>query len=262
MSEHALDPQLSGSLRGKRAVITGGLSGIGLEVARFFRRAGAGVALIDKQPPSNRQPAAQDLGPHVQIIAADVADADQIAKAIDAAQAALGGIDIVVTAAGIARAGTVTESSLADINAVLDVNLKGTLLTCRASIPYLSQNAAGAIVTIASEQGIVGVPAMAAYSASKGGVVQLTRSLAVDHAKQGIRVNCVCPGPVMTPMLQAFLASADAATDQLEAEAATTLLRRIGKPQEIAAAVLFLASESASYITGAILPVDGGATAH
>jgi NAD(P)-dependent dehydrogenase (short-subunit alcohol dehydrogenase family) len=246
-------------LFGRRAVVTGGMSGIGLAVARSLSEAGAALAIIDRTPAPSGRLHNLGLPPDTNFIRADIANEAEIADALRCADEALGGIDALITAAGIARAGTTPETSLSDFDAVVSVNLKGTFLTCRAAIPLMIRSGGGAIVTIASEQGLVGVPAMAAYSASKGGVVQLTRSLAVDHAQHGIRVNCVCPGPVLTPMLEAFAATDSGALDK---EAATTLLGRIGRPEEIAAAARFFASDAASFITGAILAVDGGATAH
>lgn len=247
------------NLAGRRAIVTGGMSGIGLAVARALSQAGAALVIIDRTPAPAGRLRDLDLPPDTNFIKADIADAAQIADAVRRADEFLSGIDTLVTAAGIARAGTAPETSLSDLDAVVSVNLKGTFLTCRAVLPLMIRAGRGAIVTIASEQGLVGVPAMAAYSASKGGVVQLTRSLAVDHARHGIRVNCVCPGPVLTPMLEAFATSDPAA---LAKEAATTLLGRIGRPEEIAAATRFFVSDAASFITGAILAVDGGATAH
>ena len=255
-------PQSFASMHGRRAVITGGLSGIGLAAARFFSAAGASVVLIDRsRPPESGLP---DLGFGRQAIylQADVASESEITEAINRAADRLGGIDALVTAAGIAKAGTAPETSTHDLENVISVNLTGTFLTCRAAIPHIKSAGGGAIVTIASEQGLVGVPAMAAYCASKGGVVQLTRALAVDHANDGIRINCVCPGPILTPMLEEFLAGTDNREGQMIREAATTLLGRIGKVEEVASAAQFLASAAASFITGVILPVDGGATAH
>jgi NAD(P)-dependent dehydrogenase (short-subunit alcohol dehydrogenase family) len=258
-SETAVITPIFAHLFGRRAVVTGGMSGIGLAVARTLAQAGAAIVIIDRTPVPATGARGLELPSDAKFITADIADEAQIADAIRRADEILGGIDTLVTAAGIARAGTTPETSLADLDDVVTVNLKGTFLTCRAAIPLMIRSGGGAIVTIASEQGLVGVPAMAAYSASKGGVVQLTRSLAVDHAPHGIRVNCVCPGPVLTPMLEAFAASDAGAFDK---EAATTLLGRIGRPEEIAAAARFFASDAASFITGAILAVDGGATAH
>lgn len=255
-------PRTFASMAGRRAVITGGLSGIGLAAARFFAAAGASLVLIDRSVP--RQGGLTDLGfgQETTFLQADVSDDGGIAEAMKSAAEWLGGIDALVTAAGIARAGTAPETPLRDLDDVLSVNLKGTFLCCRAAIPVMRRSGGGSIVTIASEQGMVGVPAMAAYCASKGGVVQLTRALAVDHARDGIRVNCVCPGPILTPMLEAFLDGTGDRAGQLKKEAATTLLGRVGKAEEIAAAVQFLTSSAASFVTGVILPVDGGATAH
>ncbi len=255
-------PHTFASMAGRRAVITGGLSGIGLATARSFAAAGASLVLIDRTTPPEGGLPEFGFGLTTTFLQADVSDEREIGEAVDRAAERLGGIDALVTAAGIARGGTAPGTSLRDLDDVIAVNLKGTFLTCRSVIPVMTRIGGGSIVTIASEQGLVGVPAMAAYSASKGGVVQLTRALAVDHAVNGIRVNCVCPGPILTPMLEEFLAATGDRVRHLQREAATTLLGRVGNAEEVAAAIQFLASNAASFITGVILPADGGATAH
>lgn len=235
-------------LEGRHIVVTGAASGIGLACMTALREAGARVAAID------RTSVADDLA-----FRADVAVEGELVAAIDAAAAALGGIDGVVAAAGIACSGNVADLHVDDLDRMLAVNLRGVVLTMRAALPYLRKSESSSAVLIASEQGLIGVPGMAGYAATKGGVVQLTRAMAVDHAREGIRVNCVCPGPVLTPML--VQAVGGSAPDLLEREARTTLLGRIAAPEEIASVVRFLLSDSASYVTGAIIPVDGGASA-
>jgi meso-butanediol dehydrogenase/(S,S)-butanediol dehydrogenase/diacetyl reductase len=235
-------------IEGRRIAVTGAASGIGLACMAALRAGGAKVAAIDRNPMTGAL-----------AFRADVAVPQDLVAAIDAAAAALGGLDGVVAAAGIACSGNVHELPIDDLDRMLAVNLRGVLLTMRAALPHLRRNRSSAAVLIASEQGLVGVPGMAGYAASKGGVVQLTRALAVDHAREGVRVNCVCPGPVLTPML--VEAVGGSSPQLLAREAQTTLLGRVAAPEEIASVVRFLLSDAASYITGAIIPVDGGASA-
>ena len=190
----------------------------------------------------------------------DVADAAAIQHLIESTVERFGGIDILVNNAGIPFRASLTETSEADWDRVMAVNLKGVFLCCRAAIPFLAGREGAAIVNVASELGLVGQAESAAYCASKGGVIQLTRSIAIDHARDGIRANCVCPGPVDTPLLAAFV---DAERDRGAAWTATeasALLGRVGRSEEIAAAIAFLASDDASYMTGAVMVVDGGVT--
>ncbi|HEM60709.1 MAG TPA: SDR family oxidoreductase, partial [Chloroflexi bacterium] len=144
---------------------------------------------------------------------------------------------------------------------LMAVNLKGVLLCSRAAIPIMRSQGQGVIVNVASELGLVGGSEIAAYCASKGGVVQLTKAMAVDHAPDGIRVNCVCPGPVDTPLLASIIQSSADPSAERRSIVEKTLLRRLGHPEEIASAILFLASHESSYMTGSAVLVDGGVTA-
>jgi NAD(P)-dependent dehydrogenase (short-subunit alcohol dehydrogenase family) len=143
----------------------------------------------------------------------------------------------------------------------LNVNLKGVFYGCKYAIPYMSKQGNGSIINTASTAGIVGLPNMAAYSASKGGVVLLTKEMAIDYAKKGIRVNCVCPGAIMTPMLKKFIDKSPNPEETIKNLGEMHPIGRIGKPEEIANAVLFLASDESSFVTGHALIVDGGLTA-
>jgi NAD(P)-dependent dehydrogenase (short-subunit alcohol dehydrogenase family) len=182
---------------------------------------------------------------------------------VDAVVARAGRVDVLVNAAGIGtpRPVTIDEATLAEWNELCAVNLTGTLLCCRGVIPVMRRGGGGAIVNIASELGLVGSPRSAMYGATKGAVVQLTRALAVDHAPDHIRVNCVCPGPVDTPLLRRGVARASDPEAKLRAEMSSTLLGRLGRPEEIASVIHFLASDEASFVTGSALLVDGATTA-
>ena len=175
-------------------------------------------------------------------IACDVTDEGALASAVEQAVAGLGGLDVVVAAAGIAGRGTVADTEPADWDRVLAVNLRGVYLTARAAIPHLRAAGGGAIVNIASQLGLVAAASAAAYCASKGAVISLTRAMAIDHGPEGIRVNCVCPGPTDTPLLDPYFgAAADPAAERAAYEA-MQLHGRLVTPEEIAGAVAYLAA--------------------
>jgi NAD(P)-dependent dehydrogenase (short-subunit alcohol dehydrogenase family) len=172
-----------------------------------------------------------------------------------------GRVDIFVNNAGIPLARTIVDTSDDEWNRIMDVNAKGVFLCAQAVIPHMCRQRKGVIVNVASELGTVGARDCAAYCASKGAVIQLTRAMAIDHAVQGIRVNCVCPGPVDTPLLDTFLDATGDRKQAVEMTTRDTLLGRFGRPEEIASVIAFLASADASYMTGAVVVVDGGVTA-
>ena len=235
-------------LAGRRIVITGAGSGIGRRTAQVFAAEGAALALIDVNADAVAM-AAWDTGSHP--FAADVTDEDAIARATGHAAAALGGIDGIVTAAGIMWRGAVLDVPASDWRRVIEINLTGTYIVVRACLPWLRKAAGGTIVTIASGQGLLpNVPNRSAYAASKGGVVNLTRALAAEFAPS-IRANCVCPGLVDTPM-----------ADGVRANVGNYALGRLADPAEIAQAILFLTAPESSYVTGATLAVDGGRSFH
>lgn len=248
--------------RGSVAIVTGGASGIGLATARRLSLDGARVAVVDRADPEE---AARDIvkaGGDAWGIQTDVADEGEVCAMMDAVLSRGQRVDALVNAAGIGspRPVTIDEATMAEWHALCAVNLTGTFLCCRAVIPAMRQGG-GAIVNIASEIGLVGAPRSAMYGATKGAVVQLTRALAVDHAVDRIRVNCVCPGPVDTPLLRRSAARAADPEAKLRAEASSTLLGRLGRPEEIASVIRFLVSDEASFMTGAIVVADGGVTA-
>ena len=245
-------------LPGKVAVITGAKSGIGLATARLFAAEGAGVVLADIKDAKEEAAAAS-----ARCISAfvDVANELSVQQLLRHTLEHFGHLDILVNNAGIDLPKRVTETDEAEWDRLMSVNLKGVFLCSKTAVLTMRRSSGGVIVNVASELGIVGGSNIAAYCASKGGVVQLTKAMAVDHAAEGIRVNCICPGPVATPLLQSIIAAAPDPVAEERSITSKTLLKRLGEPDEIARAILFLASDEASYMTGAVVPVDGGWTA-
>ena len=237
------------------AIVTGGASGIGLATAARLAREGARVAVVDRADP---EPGGDAWG-----IRADIADEGQVGAVVESVLSQAQRVDALVNAAGIGtpRPATIDAAPLADWQALCAVNLTGTILCCRAVIPAMRRGGGGAIVNIASELGLVGAPRSALYGATKGAVIQLTRALAVDHAVDQIRVNCVCPGPVDTPLLRGAVARATDPAAKMRDQIDSTLLGRLGRPEEIASVIHFLVSDEASFMTGSIVVADGGVTA-
>jgi len=252
-------------LEGKVALVTGAGGSIGRAAARLFAAEGASVAVVDIDMAAAEETVGridQDGG-NALPLAADVGSADQIGSAVDQAAEVLGGLDLVYNNAGVGSRGSVADATEADWDRCFDVNVKGTFLTSRASIPYLRESVGGSVVNQASVAALVGVAGMAAYGAAKGALVALTRSMAVDLAPLGIRVNVVCPGTVHTPLIEPLLRQRGKGDLELGMKMTTVKypIGRLGTPMEIAQAALFLASDDASFITGAVFTVDGGMTA-
>jgi 3-oxoacyl-[acyl-carrier protein] reductase len=238
-------------LTGKTAFITGSTRGIGHAIARTLHAAGAKVAVVGRDR-TRAVAVAAELGDRATGVACDVAQADEVDTAIAAAETALGPIDILVNNAGLTRDNILLRLTDADWNAVLDANLKGAFHTTRAVIKGMMKRRAGRIVNITSIVGLTGNKGQANYAASKAGLIGFTKSVAKEYASRGVLANCVAPGFIETDM-----------TAALPDEARATLLQdialgRLGRPEDIAGAVLFLASDLAGYITGQVLVVDGG----
>jgi len=251
---------------GKAVVVTGGGHGIGRASALRFASEGARVAVVDLRGDHAEEVAkqCQATGGDGRSYPADVTDPDRVAAVVEQIVGDLGGIDIVHLNAGRLSAGSVLEVSLAEWHAIFAVNVTGMFLVARAVIPVMrASTGSGAIVTTGSISGMFGEPALAAYTASKAAVVNLTRQMAIDFARDGIRVNCVCPGWVDTGFNDPQFEH-DGLSEQDIAELIdrTVPMGRQGLPEEMAAAVAFLASADASYITGQTLLVDGGLLCH
>lgn len=248
-------------LKGKVAIITGAKSGIGLATATRFAAEGAKVVAADIADATREADEIARHGAEALFAQVDVSDSAQVRNMIRETVSVYGGVDILVNNAGIELAKTVTDTTEEEWDRLMDINLKGVFLCSREAIPVMQRQGGGVIVNVASELGLVGGTEIAAYSASKGGVVQLTRAMAIDHAADHIRVNCVCPGPVATPLLEAIIRNSSHPEQERRSIVEKTLLKRVGRPEEIANVILFLASDESSYMTGSTVLVDGGCTA-
>ncbi len=245
---------------GRVVLVTGGGSGIGRAACLLFAREGAEVAVADRMQDAGRETEALLEGRGF-FVPMDVGDPAAVEAGVAAAEGRRGRIDVLFNDAGVELSRPLHETAAEEWDGVFAVNLRGMFLVCRRALPGMMSRRSGAIVNVSSISGLLGWPSSAAYCASKGGVIQLTRQMAVDYAPYGIRVNCICPGTTLTPMIQRLFAQeADEAAARARV-AAMHPLGRFARPEEIAEAVLFLASEEASFITGAALPVDGGYTA-
>ena len=252
-----------GRLDGRVAIITGGASGIGAAAARLFAAEGAAVAVLDRDGEGAAR-LVESLGDTPALaLAADVTDRAAVEEATARAAATFGRLDVVYNNAGVpAGFGPVSDLTAADWNLSFAVNVTGTLFCTQAALPHLRAAGGGSIVNQSSVAALVGIPGLAAYSAAKGAVVALTRTLAAELAPEGIRVNVICAGTVDTPMARPLLAVRGRGDPELGAKltAERYPIGRIGTPEEIARAALFLASEESSFVTGAILTADGGMT--
>ena len=250
-------------LEGKAALITGGGSGIGQATALLFAREGAAVAVVDLDE-SRAQAVVREIeseGGQAIAVRCDVSQAGDCQRTVNETVAAFGGLDILFNNAGIIRRASVLEISEEDWDRAMAVNVKSIFLMSKYAIPIMAQAGGGAIVNTGSGWGLAGGRNAVSYCASKGAVVNMTRAMALDHAAQSIRVNCVCPGDTDTGMLRSEAQQLGATTDAFLAEAADRPLGRIGKPEDIAQAVLYLTSEASSFVTGTTLVVDGGGLA-
>jgi NAD(P)-dependent dehydrogenase (short-subunit alcohol dehydrogenase family) len=254
-----VEGQVSFDFSGKRVLVTGGTRGIGRAAVEAFLAAGARVA-VNGRSQGSTMTALATLSTEAVPAPGDVADAEQCRAVVGRAVAELGGLDVLVNCAGIAKGGPVEAVTEALWDATLDTNLKGTFFCTQAALPSL-RAARGNVVNLASDAGLIGEVGLAVYCASKGGVVNLTRALALELAPD-VRVNCVCPGYVDTDMVRRDVIEASADPKATEAAlAASAPLNRIATPEEIASAILYLASDAARFMTGSALQIDGGTTA-
>lgn len=253
----------AGVLAGRVAIVTGAASGIGRATAELFAREGAQVVLADVDRVLG-EAVGREIAVHggrAIFEPADVTIAADALRLVERARRGFGALHVLVNSAGVMRRATVIELEEADWDRVLAVNVKSIFLLCKHVIPVMAASGGGSIINVASGWGLAGGPRAAAYCASKGAVVLLTKAMAIDHGPEKIRVNCVCPGDTDTPMLRGEALQLEEPEAQFLAEAARRPLGRVGTPQEIAQAVLFLAGAGSSFMTGAALVVDGGGLA-
>ena len=244
-----------GTERMSTVIVTGAAEGIGWATARRFAAGGARVALLDLNGDAARERAAT-LGEGHLGLSCDVASEDGVAAAVRSVLQAFGRLDVLVNNAGIGdQAAPTVRQEVTAFDRVLDVHLRGTFLLCRAAGAAMLEQGAGAIVNIASIAGLAGIPGRNAYGAAKAGIAAMTRSLACEWARHGVRVNAVAPGYVRTALVDDLVRNGALDSRAIEAR---TPMRRLAQPDEIAAAITFLASPEASFITGVTLPVDGG----
>lgn len=252
-----------GKLDGKIAIVTGGAQGIGEGIAAVLVAEGARVVIADVNGVQAERTAAalRQRGGEVVSFRADVASEGDVRALMEFTLATYGRLDILVNNAGIGVYKTVEEATVEEFDRCIAVNLRGVFLCCKYAIPLLRAAGGGAIVNIASVHAVQNVPGTAPYAASKGGVLALTRQMALDYGKDRIRINAVCPGWVLTPLTQGIFAASGDAEGMLRRVAARQVLGRIGTPEDIGKAVLYLVSDDAAFVTGTALFVDGGLTA-
>lgn len=250
-------------LQNKVALITGATSGIGEATALLFAKEDANVVITGRNRDRGLSVVERITrdGRKAAFISADVRLAEDCKRAVDGTLNAFGRLDILFNNAGVFYPQTALECSEEEWDEQIDVNLKGTFLMSKFALPTMISQGAGVIINNSSGWGIVGGDHGVAYCASKGGVVLMTKAMAIDHGRQGIRVNCICPGDVDTPMLPPDAKMRGLKWEEYIASCANRPMGRIGRPEEIARAVLFLASDDSSFMTGAALVVDGGGTA-
>lgn len=246
-------------LNGKVAIITGAASGIGKATAILFAEHGAKIVVADINKDGGKETVAdiQDEGNDAIFVKTDVTVKSDTEQMVEQTIASYGKLDILLNNAGIAMRLPVAELSEEDWHRCLDVNLTGVFLCSKAAIPAMQNNGCGSIINLSSIYGIVGADVRAAYVASKGAVTNLTRGMALDYASDNIRVNCICPGFVETPLVAGVVKT----PEEYQKLADKHPLRRLAKPKEIAYGALYLASDESAFVTGIALPIDGGYTA-
>lgn len=247
------------NLSGRSAVITGGSKGLGLAMAAGLASAGADLLLVSRHL-EEAQAAAQSLAQEYGVLAlghaADVRNEVEVDGIVQRALSAFGKVDILINSAGINIRGPITSLKLEEFERVLGTNVTGTWLTCRAVLPSMRAQGWGRIINISSALGVIGLPGRTPYTASKGAVLQMTRTLALECASDGITVNAICPGPFLTDMNESI-----ADTEEGQRIIGVTALKRWARLEEIQGAAIYLAGDAASYVTGSALVVDGGWTA-
>jgi len=250
-------------LAGKIAVITGGGSGIGQAIALAFAREGARVAVAGRRMEKLQETVQllRQAGTKALALKCDVTQAASTQQVVAATEKHYGSVNVLVNNAGALSVSTVESISEEDWDRLIATNVKGPFLMSRAALPAMRRAGGGSIINVGSVLGIVAIRDRAAYCASKGGVTMLTKAMALDHAHDNIRVNCLCPSIVESAMTQNLFAETEAGRKAREDRLATIPLGRFGKPNDVAGLAVFLASEESSWMTGTVIPVDGGVTA-
>ncbi len=248
------------SLKGKVALVTGAGSGIGASIAEVFATAGACVFVADREEPGGQETVKRirEGNGLAEFMALDVTNEVQCEDVRSEVHTQHGRLDIMVNNAGIGHVGTILQTTGADMDRIYGVNVRGMFNLAKAFLPAMIERRAGVIINMASIGGVVGVRDRLAYTTSKFAVVGFTKALALDHALDGIRVNCICPGRVETPFVKARLAEYPDPEKAYREMASTQVLGRMAKPEEIAAAALYLASDESSFVTGTDFIIDGG----
>ena len=247
-------------LKGRVAVVTGSGSGIGRASAVLFAKEGAKVVVVDcvREGGLKTVDMISNIGGESVFVEADVSKTADVQGMVRSALKKFGRIDIVFNNAGINLEKAVTDTSEQEWDKIMDVNLKGVFLCSKYAIPEMIRGGGGVIINTASIRGLVGQYHESAYCASKGGVVLLTRAMALDYGCHNIRVNCICPGAILTPLTQAFLDSSPDPEREVQETLKKIPLGRMGEPEDVARVALFLASDESAYLTGLAIPVDGG----
>ena len=247
-------------LDGRVAVVTGGGSGLGEAAARLMAAEGAKVVIADFDARAGQGvvEAIKDAGGESVYVPVNVADAPSVEGMVQSTLAHYGRLDVLLTSAGVFAPGSVLETTEAEWDRQIDINLKGTFLCAKYCLPPMLKQGSGNIITLGSVAGMHSIARNAAYGPSKAGVIYLTQLIALEHSAEGVRANCVCPGNIETPMLLRSIAQEAHPEQVMQKAQQAAVMGRLGRPEEVAQAILFLASDDSAYITGATLVVDGG----